>query len=334
MEPFLEVWFVNVGHGDSTILKFPSGHVMMVDINNCKCLDETTESELLESVGVSGYFKALYRAGNRQVLTYAQAKAIDEYIAKLDDPIDVLKEEVVGSDYGTVFRFVASHPDMDHLTGLHRLFFEEQGIRVVNFWDTANDKSIADSEFRSNEDRKNWTAYQRIRAGQSNAKVLYLHKGDTGNYWTQDGIVILSPNPAIVTEANEAENWNHLSQVLMVTYGKSRVILPADATVEVQDWLARCHGGFLASSILKAPHHGRESGFCERFVASVNPRYTIVSIGDTPDTDATDSYREYSEVFTTRTNGTIRARIFANGKVELYDCEGWLLNDEQWAWSH
>ena len=59
----LEAWFVNVGHGDSVIVKFPSGRVAMVDISNSKALDADTRSELLESIGLTGIRKACYESG-------------------------------------------------------------------------------------------------------------------------------------------------------------------------------------------------------------------------------------------------------------------------------
>jgi hypothetical protein len=47
----LKVWFVNVGHGDCTIVKFPAGRIMMVDISNSKAFDEDTKAELMKSAG-------------------------------------------------------------------------------------------------------------------------------------------------------------------------------------------------------------------------------------------------------------------------------------------
>lgn len=37
----LDIWFVNVGHGDFTIVRFQSGRIMMVD-----ALDKETQDEL------------------------------------------------------------------------------------------------------------------------------------------------------------------------------------------------------------------------------------------------------------------------------------------------
>ena len=315
----LDIWFVNVGHGDSTIVRFPSGRVMMVDINNCKSLPSETKSEVLESVGVVGVRKALYQQGGAY-LTEAEERAIKSYEDRLDDPIDVLKRNVLGAEQGDVFRFIASHPDLDHLTGLYRLAYQEPGIMISNFWDTLNNKQL--SEFKNDEDRRNWLAYQQLRKGQkAGTHVLFKQRMDSGEYWTDDGMVVLTPTPEITYQGNEREDWNHLSYVFMLTYGKSRVILPADASIESQEEMAQFFGSNLTSTILKAPHHGRKSGYCGDFVKNVSPDYTIVSVGAKPETDGTDLYRHYTNqrVLTTLTQGTICARLHEDGTIEIYD---------------
>lgn len=42
----LKIHFLNVGHGDCTLLEFPSGRTTLIDINNSKVVDEETEKEL------------------------------------------------------------------------------------------------------------------------------------------------------------------------------------------------------------------------------------------------------------------------------------------------
>ena len=42
----LKIHFLNVGHGDCTLLEFPSGRTTLIDINNSKVVDKKTEEEL------------------------------------------------------------------------------------------------------------------------------------------------------------------------------------------------------------------------------------------------------------------------------------------------
>jgi beta-lactamase superfamily II metal-dependent hydrolase len=326
----LEVWFVNVGHGDSTIVKFPSGRLMMVDINNSKTLDDKTISEVYESMGIADTQRRAYQLGLN-----AMPAEMRGYEDRLEDPIAVLKREYPNQE---VFRFIVTHPDMDHIRGLYRLVFEEHGMAVLNFWDTQNTKVMTTEDFKSDDDGKNWATYQFLRQSKGTPTVLFLNRGDKGNYWTDDGMHILSPTREIVQEANGSEDWNHASYVFLLQYGKSRVLLTGDTSAEAQEEMAKLYGENLASTILKAPHHGRQSGYCGDFAKYVQPAYTIVSVGPKPQTDATDDYRYYTakRVLTTRKQGTIRARLYYDGSVELFNDKGERLdlNEDQRSASH
>lgn len=310
----LELWFVNVGHGDSTIVRFPSGRVMMVDINNCQALDGKSVDELCKSKGIDPMRYLLSAA-----LGGTERMALKDYEDMLEDPLDVLKRECPGS---AVFRFVASHPDMDHLTGLYRLSRQESTNDIVNFWDTANTKSEPE-ELGPGQDGRDWEEYQRLRRSGTDPKAHFKVREDRGNYWTDDGISILAPTPKIIEDANQSGNWNHISQVLHIQYGDSSVILPGDTSIAVQEELAQIYGESLGSSILKAPHHGRDSGYCNEFAKLVHPDYTIVSVGKKPDTDASNKYRQHSrKVYSTRFQGTIHAQLWEDGSVRMYNHVG------------
>ena len=81
--------------------------------------------------------------------------------------------------------------------------------------------------------------------------------------------------------------------------------------------------GSLACDILKAAHHGRDSGFYQPAVEAMSPKIVICSVGEKPDTDATDDYnRIANKVLSTRYNGTIQVRIWADGEVWVDDHDG------------
>ena len=75
----------------------------------------------------------------------------------------------------------------------------------------------------------------------------------------------------------------------------------------------------LSSAILKAPHHGRDSGYCDDFVKYVNPDYTIVSVGKKPDSDASTKYKKHTQrrVLSTRMQGTMHLKMYEDGSYEL-----------------
>ncbi|MEQ9617514.1 MAG: hypothetical protein RLN60_05710 [Phycisphaerales bacterium] len=314
----LKVWFVNVGHGDCTIVKFPSGRVMMVDICNSKLLDDNTQGELMETAGWlddgarSLYLK--YGMGSMPEAVRAQFRAYEEL---LDDPIDVMKSQLPGED---IWRFVLTHPDMDHMTGLYRLMQHEGGIDVVNFWDTDNTKGKAQKTGKGYDER-DWTEYQRVRESAADPKVIRVYREAEGEYYTNDDITILSPTSELKSECNEAEDWNNLSQAMRIEYGESSLILAGDVETRAQELMVEHFGGDLSSTILKAPHHGRDSGYHSDFVKKVNPDYTIVSVGKKPDSDASNKYRHHTnkKVLSTRFQGTIYAELFNDGDVRLYN---------------
>jgi len=115
----LRVDFLNVGKGNCTVIKFPSDHLSVVDIDNSR---------------------------------------IDDKDDVLQDPIEFLNTVYPREN---IFRFILSHPDMDHMSGIDKLFRTRS---VFNFWDTEHDKSLdVDSDEFGPYDPNDWRCYQGIR---------------------------------------------------------------------------------------------------------------------------------------------------------------------------
>ena len=49
----LDFHFLNVGHGDCTIIDFPSGNLSMIDINNSMALPAEDEKALADERGLT-----------------------------------------------------------------------------------------------------------------------------------------------------------------------------------------------------------------------------------------------------------------------------------------
>src|SRR4051812_42735751 len=101
--------FLNVGHGDCTIIEHASGRLTMIDINNSKSLPESDEDALAWQAGVS---LQAFRASTTRTWE-------DYYRSLLVDPFEYYQERWPGRG---IFRYVQTHPDMDHMSGLHRFF--------------------------------------------------------------------------------------------------------------------------------------------------------------------------------------------------------------------
>ena len=86
------------------------------------------------------------------------------------NPIEYLKEHQIKS----IFRYIQTHPDMDHMDGLYNLV---NTVPIQNFWDTANLKK---QEFDTNGKcgkylKKDWDCYCALRNSQSDPKALIYY---------------------------------------------------------------------------------------------------------------------------------------------------------------
>jgi competence protein ComEC len=354
----LRVHFLNVGHGDCTIIEHPSGRLTMIDINNSQDYDPGSFQELVEeekrkrsaAAGLAGVlnavapnpfnalaaatspsnpFNALARATNPGVsslFSLFEPPSLEE-VARADaaseitDPIEFLKKNYPNQP---LFRFILTHPDLDHMRGLKNL---HDHVGFVNFWDTCNTKA-APSNFKGSADQEDWRFYQLLRRGavagpyihnytQGDAKFAFAcdEFGNLGG----DNIEILSPAPALVTDCNAGEKSNDLSITIRVRHGNKSVLLPGDAEAAAWANMVLTYKGGLRSTFLKASHHGRDTGFDLDALKLIAPIMAFVSVGRKPDTDASSKYRQQCpRVLSTRYHGDIELRILDNGDHQCF----------------
>ena len=123
------IHLINVSPGDCSIIEHPSGRLTMIDI----C---SGNSEELEAVAKAE------RADNAK-------KPLGNFrmCENLTNPIDYVKDR----GWNSIFRFILSHPDMDHMDGLERLVNK---VGIANFWDTGyeRDKPSFENSFYREED--------------------------------------------------------------------------------------------------------------------------------------------------------------------------------------
>jgi len=234
----------------------------------------------------------------------------------LTDPIDYY----IGK-FGrkSLFRFILTHPDMDHMSGLNQL---ANKISISNFWDTENNKELNNEDWdNSPYDRKDWDKYQEFRRSEEDPKCLFLYQNSTADCcWVQDGITILSPTKKLVELANETEEYNHLSYVLKIQYSNVKVLIGGDATVEAWDEiLDNCGKDVLEADIFLAPHHGSKNNINKDVFKHINPEYVIVSVAEGVDYD----YNYYSglatnQVLSTKYYGTMNVEIKQDGSCQIF----------------
>ncbi|HTY83929.1 MAG TPA: hypothetical protein VMB19_06910 [Silvibacterium sp.] len=326
----LTIHFLNVGHGDCTIIEFPD-HLTMVDINNSRALDDETRQELEAKIakrnGLS-HKLALWRSLGLGTPTEI-ATELSKIEDKLTDPTDFFI-----SRYGrqqSIFRYVQSHPDMDHMTGLYRLH-EQEGIPIVNFWDNHHGvEKPSDVGPGGRFDMRDWDAYQKLRQSAESPKAVFYERGLENEYYTGDGVRIWAPHRNRSGD-DKSSDPNDLSYVLRIRFGACWILLGGDAPIQVWEKfyeefksLDEFGGQYPKIHLLKAPHHGRKSAYHWQSVKSMNPDVTIVSVGElAAKDDACASYETYSNAgcFSTRDHGNLTALCWEDGDVWLYNQDG------------
>ena len=180
------------------------------------------------------------------------ADAARDAAIELADPIDFLQRTYPGK---SLFQFILTHPDLDHMRGLKRL---HEAIGFTNLWDTSHTKPTLD--FRSDADREDWEFYQSIRSTAKNYKrgdALFAFGRDENGVPGGDNIEILSPTPALVTSCNLAGKSNDLSIVLRLRHGGRSFLLAGDAEAEAWDDMVAHYGRKKRLPQGKSPRSGQ-----------------------------------------------------------------------------
>jgi competence protein ComEC len=111
---------------------------------------------------------------------------------------------------------------------------------------------------------------------------------------------------------------------LKITHAERTIILPGDA--EASAWksiLDQPGAAAIGCDVLKASHHGRESGYHEEATNAMSPSAVICSVGKKPDTDASDEYASHgAAVLSTRYHGTIKLKVWDDGDIWITNHKG------------
>jgi beta-lactamase superfamily II metal-dependent hydrolase len=247
--------FLDVGSGDCSVFIHESERVTVVDV--CNARRGTTLFE--DFIGVDPKDKPNPSFTNP--VSYLGARNIDK-----------------------VFRFILTHPDMDHMDGIKDLFEE---FSVGNFWDVKNGKKMSGDWGIYRE--KDWARYQELRRSKRNPKVLFLDDESLGPLYNKDGtdgsgdqIFVLAPSKELISEINSSEDpdYNDLSYVLLFFCGGRRIVFAGDShDISWNSILESqfCKLGLLDNiDVLIAPHHGRDSGRDYSFLDILRPKMSLI----------------------------------------------------------
>lgn len=255
------IHLLNVNNGDCTIFEHASGRRTMIDI--CAGNIETEsplQKSLSEALGISK------PKGNYGMCKYPT------------NPIEYLQSTL---NVSSIFRFILTHPDMDHLDGFDQL---ADCISIGNFWDSGARKDKPDfggSPYKE----EDWDRYVKFRDGLedgvttvshlSGSRFQYANKNEDGSTGG-DGLYILAPNEELVTEANETDDFNDCSYVLLYRSSGGDIIIAGDAHDKTWEYILENHEDDIKDcKFLLAPHHGRKSDRDYSFLDTMKPTLTL-----------------------------------------------------------
>ncbi len=259
------IHFLNVGEGDCSIIEHNSGHITVIDVCNARQKDPVREFMLTELAAKERGIR-----GNFQQKKYPV------------NPISYMRAH----GFSSIFRYIQTHPDMDHMDGIKTIFYE---FGPINFWDTDNTKDIASASWQSSHyDEGDWRFYKGLRDSDpsSDPKRLALFSGARGQYYNKDkndndggdGLYVLAPSKELVAKANEVdEDYNRCSYVILyITQNGSRVVFGGDTHDETWDHIISEHRNDITNvDLLIAPHHGRKSHRSYEFLDILTPALTF-----------------------------------------------------------
>jgi competence protein ComEC len=264
-----QLHFMNVGQGDCTWIQHADGKNTVIDVCN--------GNAVLQKSAFDAYVDAAYDIVEAR-------KGLSGNFRQKDSPVNPI-EYMKSFGVSSIFRFIATHPDMDHLDGIKAIFDE---FGPVNFWDTDNSKEIAnfDSGRFSEED---WSFYKGLRNGSdpAGAKRLALHSGAKAPYYNQgeggvgggNGLFVLSPTKELVANANDCDDFNDCSYVLLYRTGSKKIVIGGDSHDASWEHILANHRSDVEDvDLLIAPHHGRASDRSYDFLDVLRPKLTFFGV--------------------------------------------------------
>ena len=213
----------------------------------------------------------------REALSISKPKGNYWMCSNPTNPIEYLKNTIRASN---LFRFISTHPDMDHLDGFNRLANE---ISIENFWDSGAHKSKPDFE-GSPYKEEDWDRYVKFCEGRESgvnrisylagSRFKYANRDDEGK--SGDGLYILAPNQKLVDDANETGDFNDCSYVILYKSLGGNIIIAGDAHDRTWEYILENHEEEIKDcKFLLAPHHGRKSNRDYSFLDTMKPKLTL-----------------------------------------------------------
>jgi len=196
---------------------------------------------------------------------------------------------------GRIHYLVLSHPQADHMNGLH---FIAGHFAPQELW-TSGDRT----------DSESFHQFMEIVEEQ---RIAIRTPGDSGIPKRIAGVDVDILHPPGSSIHCPEDQLNNRSLVLRLSFADTSFLFPGDIEEEAEATLGARAGRRLKSDVLLAPHHGSRTSSTKPFLALVRPAWCVISAGagnrhGMPHPEALDRMRETgSRIVRTDQEGAIQ----------------------------
>jgi beta-lactamase superfamily II metal-dependent hydrolase len=238
---------------------------------------------------------------------------IDCYLSEENKDVIITELKSKSSKKG-ITRFISTHPDEDHFSGIHWL---DDEMPIYNFY-------VVNNQATKPEETESFSRYCKLRDGD---KAFYVTKGckrkwmnESGDGRDQSGIQILWPDvenknfKQALNDANEGIAFNDLSLIARYSLENGASVLwLGDLTTDFMEAITD-HVPLTKTDIVFAAHHGRTSGkIPNSWLDIIDPE--IIVLGEAPSRHL--HYYSGYNVITQNSSGDITFDL-VTGKVHIY----------------
>lgn len=257
-------------------------------------LAETPEQMTAYFIDVGSEDATLIGCGNKVILIDAGGKqngtTVHPYLAKYWKANCTEGEELE-------VMVIATHPHADHIGGLNMILGSSSapGSHYTV-------KSFYMLDLDENADSQHVEAYQKIEG--------YLNKLGIKREVPQSKFKVNWGDMVVTMYYMDGYTGNNSSIVTKVKYGNTTILVAGDAEWEEETALLSDRVT-LRSDVLRVGHHGSDTSTTEAWLNAIQPKYAIISVGNSENPDKPASVvldrlmKAHCSVWQTRFDGTI-----------------------------